>query len=109
MGTRRREYPRLWDALLGECREGHRRLAGSDVGTEYRQILAFGAEGDATDPDPWERTVGDLVDPTRTASVIDVVNAVSKAVGDDAAGWSVERLLRMVATLQAEADERRQA
>lgn len=51
-------------------------------------------------------TLGDLLDPYRTASATDVVNLVSRGVGFDAAGWRVSRLLRMGAQIEAEARQR---
>jgi len=47
------------------------------------------------------------VDPTRPARVVDVVNAVSRELGNDVADWRIDRLLGMVATIEREARERR--
>lgn len=64
-------------------------------------------DADPWDPRPDERTVGDLVSPVRPgARAVDAVNAASRAVGRDVADWPVDRLLAMLATLDAEARAR---
>lgn len=84
---------------------GQRWYAGTDPGHQYGNVLAFGTEEASDPPGAAERSIGDLLDPTRPGSVTDLINAVTKETGIDAAGWSVTRLLRMVARLEREAKE----
>ena len=60
----------------------------------------------ATDPGPGERSVGDVIDPFRPGQATDTVNAVSRGMGMDVAGWSWDRIVSMAATLQHEARQR---
>jgi len=82
-----------------------RRYAGSETATHYRKLLSFGTDANPDDPTPMDRTLSDLVSPTRTGSAMDVCNAVSRAVGDDAADWGLERLLRMATMLERQASD----
>ena len=86
-------------------RAGLRRYCGTELGDNYGSVLAWAGEGDYSDPDPHERALGDFVDPTRSARMVDCVNAVSREVGADVADWRVDRLLSMVGVL---VHERRQ-
>ena len=52
-------------------------------------------------PGAAQRTVGDLVDPHRPGGVTELVNAVTNATGQDAAEWSLSRLLQMVGMLES--------
>lgn len=66
-------------------------------------------EGEAREPPTHERTLGDLVDPTRPETMRDVVNACSRDMRDDVAHWATERLLALVGMIDAENTERRRA
>jgi hypothetical protein len=55
-----------------------------------------------------DRTLGDLVDPTRPSGIMPVVNSVSREVGRDVAAWSVQRIWALYAQMEAEAREREQ-
>jgi len=84
---------------MGECRAGLRRHSGTDRGDRYQRILAHHGTGNADDPEVYERTLGDLVTPTRPTGPTDVVNAVVLETAADAETWRLERLLSMVATI----------
>lgn len=86
--------------LLREARAGLRRHTGAPRGEHYQELLAHLGEGDHADPKPFERTLGDLIDPTRPGRVMDICNAVTRKAKMDAAEWRVDRILSMVATLQ---------
>lgn len=90
--------------MLGETRAGLRRWTGTPQGDSYQTLLAHLGEGDYADPSPHERLLGDLVDPTRTGGVMAVANAASREVRVDAAAWPLDRLLGMVAAIEAEPD-----
>lgn len=83
--------------------------AGSERGERYMTILAHGGEGDHGTPGVWERTIGDLIDPSRPGSIMAVVNSVSREVGRDVQGWRVDRLVSMYAGLVQESRERQRA
>lgn len=89
-----------------ECRAGQRRYAGTQRGESYQTHLAFLGEGDHADLSVYERTLGDLVDPTRPGRFIDVVNTVTRDAGLDAKDWGVQRLLSMVVNIEREANQR---
>lgn len=86
--------------------EGLRRYSGTELGDQYRRVLAFGADENPGDPRTYERTLGDLLDPLRPGRVVDIVNAVTRETGVDAEGWRIDRLLSMVAGLEADAAAR---
>jgi len=92
--------------LLSECRAGLRWYSGSDMGDEFARTLAWGGEGDATAPGIGERTLAEYVDPSRTSSMVAVVNLVSEEMGMDVAGWDVSRLLAMAMVVEREREER---
>jgi hypothetical protein len=102
----RRECPTAWDRTLRECRAGLRRYTGADHAEHYQRILAFDGEGSWEEPDTYERTLGDLIDPTRPGRMQDVVNAVSRDVGTDTAEWGVARLLSALVPIRQEAEQR---
>lgn len=77
-----------------------RRYSGTQQGEHYRQLLNFGTEQNVTDPKNHERTLGDLLDPLRPGRMTDLVNSVTRETGIDAATWRVDRLLRMVASIE---------
>lgn len=81
--------------MLGECRAGLRRYPNTDVGERYATVIAHVGDPDHADPEVWERTLGDFLDPTRPGNMMDVTNRVSQLLGSDAAEWRVDRLLRM--------------
>lgn len=91
--------------MIAEAEAGVRRYGETDVGGRYgkvfiatdRGIPAYGIH---------ERALGDLLDPYRPGSATGVVNAVSRSVGFDAAGWTVGRLLSMAGRVEREARER---
>jgi len=66
--------------------------------------VAFDADGGIPTPTLAKATVGDLVDPTRPGSPTALVNTASRAMGDDAAAWSVFRLRELVRGLEPEGD-----
>jgi len=92
--------------VKAEARTGRRWFDGTDRGHEYQRRLVWGADESGDGPGLAGRTVGDLVDPTRAGSVTAVVNLVTRAVGTDAAGWGVPRLVGMAG--QIEHDRNRQ-
>ena len=96
----RRQCPTAWDTLLGEVRAGHRRFVDTDHGDNYQTILAHLGEGEYEDPAIYERTLTDLITPTRPGTTTQVVNAVSSEISADAAAWRLQRLLSMVATIE---------
>lgn len=98
--------PTAWRLVLGECRAGHRRYVGLSAGSNYQKILAWSGEGSFEDPGAFERPLGDFLTPTRSGSMLSVVNAVTRDVGLDASDWRVDRLLSMVAALEQEAQQR---
>jgi hypothetical protein len=85
---------------------GQRRYAGTDPGSAYGAILAYGTEQASDPPAPHERAITDLIAPERPGSAIDMVNAVTRETGQDAMGWRVDRLLRMLGGLQQEQRQR---
>jgi len=98
--------PTAWRLLLGEVRAGQRRHTGTDLGDHYGSLLAHLGEGDYTPPKLYERTLGDILHPARPGRAVDVVNAASREVGTDVAGWRFERVLSMHAAIDAEAAQR---
>ena len=68
----------------------------------YNQQLAFRTESAGWSPGVAERTVGDLVDPYRPGSALEVVNVVSRVLGMDAAAWSWDRLVHLAAGVERE-------
>jgi len=99
LGEVRQTIPTAWRLLLNECRAGHRRWAGTQTGENYQTVLALFGEGDYSTPRIYERTMGDLIDPTRPHTTTNVVNIVSSEISGDAASWRFDRLLDMVATV----------
>jgi hypothetical protein len=83
-----------------------RRYAGSDRADHYQRILAHDGEGSWDEPATYERTLADLIDPTRPGRMQDVVNAVSRDVGTDTAEWGAARLLSALVPIQREAEQR---
>ena len=75
------------------------------MGDRYQRVLAFSADGGIDDyaaPDLHERTLGDLIAPTRPGRMVDVVNMVRREVPGDPTAWSVYEFLSMVAMLERE-------
>jgi len=101
----RRSIPTAWRLLLGECRAGLRRYAGTERGEAYQKILAHGGEGDYAEPSIYERTLGDLLSPVRPGRMVDCVNAVTRETGVDAADWRVSRMLSMLAGIEQSGPE----
>jgi len=95
-----------WNLLIGEARAGVRRWPGTDVGERYAQHIAYAGSPDHADPLSVERTLGDLLDPTRPTRVLDLVNAVSREVGRDVAGWNLGRVWSLYGQMEREARER---
>lgn len=91
---------------MSEARVGLRWYAGTDAAERYQQTLAYAGEGTFEDPSVYNRTLGDLVSPARSGSMTDVVNAVTREVGTDAAEWPVGRLVSMLAGMEHEAAQR---
>lgn len=77
--------------------------------TDYRQILAFGGDEQVREPDPWERRLGDFLDPHRTGRITTVVNTCCREAGYDVDGWTLPRLLNMLAQAHREAESQRDA
>lgn len=92
--------------MLAEARAGIRRWPDTDIGEHYQDVVAHRGEGQYNLPGVVARTLGDLVMPLRPLRVVDVVNAVSKEVGADVAGWRVSRVWALYAQLEREAEER---
>lgn len=69
---------------------------------QYQRIIAFDGEGDADPPEPHARPLGDYLHPYRPGRPTTVLNAVSRAVSDDCAGWAWERLVTMAGQLKRE-------
>jgi hypothetical protein len=97
----------VWDDLHREIRTGQRRYVGTDRGERYATAIAFHGEGEYADPRTHERTLGDLLHPARPGRTVSVVNAAAREVATDPAAWTLDRLLDLYATLEAEARERR--
>lgn len=72
------------------------------MGEQYLQVLAFAGDSVPSEYGVTDRTLGDTVDPYRPGSAMEVVNAVTRAVGSDAAGWSWVRLVAFVSGLERE-------
>ena len=89
--------------IVAECEAGRRRYAGTDVGDRYGTVLNWGTDRQRGEVSLRERTVGDLVDPYRPGSALEVVNLVTRRVGLDAAGWNVDRLVSMADGVMREA------
>lgn len=100
LGRDRRGCPTAWELSLRECRAGLRRHAGTDLGDQYQKVLAHGGEGDYSEPSLWERTLGDILSPTRPGRMVDVVNVVTRETGIDAETWRYDRLLSMLAQVE---------
>lgn len=98
--------PTVLRLLEAEARAGLRWYAGSDVGDQYAKLLSHAVGPDAAAVSLSDRTLGDLVDPTRPGRMLSLVNAVSADIGTDAAGWTVDRLLAYAATLEQRDRER---
>lgn len=98
----RTDAPTAWDLLNREARAGQRRYSGLDRAEHYQRLGANLGEGDFSDVSTYQRTLGDLVDPRRPGRMIDVINTVSRDVGDDCKEWSVARLLSMVINIEQE-------
>ena len=92
--------------IVRECEAGRRRYAGTDVGDRYGTVLNWGTDRQRGEVSLRERTVGDLVDPYRPGSALEVVNLVTRRVGLDAAEWSADRLLSMADGVMREARAR---
>lgn len=91
-----------------EARAGIRRHSGSDVGTEYQRWVAHYGEGEARDPDVSERTLGDFLDPYRSASVVECVNLAAREVGPCVESWPVGRVVGLVGGVVRERREMKQ-
>jgi len=100
VGSDRRAIPTAWRLLLGEVRAGHRQHVGTDRGDQFQKIMAHGGEGDYSDPSVYQRTLGDLIDPTRSGGFMQIVNAVTREVGSDVSEWPLNRLLNMVGGME---------
>lgn len=74
------------------------------MGENYQSVLAHFGEGTHRDPTLWDRTLGDLVTPSRPGGVVSIVNAATRESGTDAADWSIRRLVQLVATLERQQD-----
>jgi len=72
-------------------------------------MLAHLGEGDYEPPAAHERTLGDLLDPTRPGRPTDMVNAVSREMRTDVADWRLDRVLSMLRQLDNESAEQRAA
>jgi len=92
--------PTVIDLLEREARAGLRWYAGSEIGDRYAKLLSHAVGPDAAAVSLSDRTLGDLVDPTRPTRMLHLVNAVSADIGTDAAGWTVDRLLAYAAELE---------
>jgi hypothetical protein len=96
--------------LHQELRAGIRRYGESERGAAYQSTVAHKGEGSAHVPRVAARTLGDLLDPYRAERVVDVVNAVTRSVGDDVAAWDWYRIVTMYGQLEAaERQRERQA
>ena len=76
------------------------------MGDRYGTVLNWGTDRQRGEVSLRERTVGDLIDPYRPGSALEVVNLVTRRVGLDAAGWSADRLLSMADGVMREARAR---
>jgi len=83
-----------------------RRWPGTDLGDRYGRLIATAGSPDHADPTSTERTLGDLVDPTRPGGIMPIVNSASREVGRDVASWSMQRIWGLYAQIEAEARER---
>ena len=68
-------------------------------------MLAWAAQEAPRTPRTAERTLGDLLHPSRPGRPTHVVNAVSREVSADVAPWRWERVLSFYAALEREAAE----
>lgn len=80
---------------------GVRWYAGSEYGDRYSWVGGHLGVGEFGTPRVWERSIGDLVDPGRSGSWMEVVNAVSRGMGMDVSDWGVDRILSMVRGLDS--------
>lgn len=87
---------------MGETRAGLRRYGDTDRGGHYQTTLAHYGTGPSDVPPPHERTFGDLISPARPGRAVDLVNAVTRDIRSDAAGWGIDRILGMVALMAEE-------
>jgi len=94
---------------MREARVGQRRFAGTDRGEAYAKLRAWGGDGDTADPHLGSRPLADLVHPGRPGRFMDALNAASREVGTDVAGWDVARILRLTSTIEHESRERERA
>jgi len=69
-------------------------------------LIAKAGSPDHTNPTSADRTLADLIDPTRPGSVMVMVNATSREVGQDVAQWSFMRIWGLYVQLETEARER---
>jgi hypothetical protein len=76
------------------------------LGDKYARLIAKTGSPDHADPTSTQRTLGDLIDPTRSGGIMPMVNSVSREVGRDVADWSIRRIWSLYAQMEAEARER---
>lgn len=92
--------------MQAEATAGHRRYLNSTYGGQYQTLRAHLGEGDYSDPTLAERTLGDYLDPHRPGSTMQLCNAAARDVGQPVDTWPYARLVRLVATIQREAQQR---
>lgn len=100
LAAKRRDIPAVWEDVNAEVRAGRRRYGETDPGERFANTGWFEGEGDFSPPGVRDRTLGDWLDPTRPGRTVDIVNAVSREVGSDVAGWRFTRTLEFFAAVE---------
>jgi hypothetical protein len=85
---------------MDECRAGYRRWHTAPVGEHYLSILSHAGESVPDECGVGDQTLGDIVDPLRSGSGMEVVNTVTAMTGIDAADWGWPRVVAFVAGLE---------